>query len=188
MKKTLTSIALAGLLVVGGSSAAFATTYPVDQPDITVSDTTPTPGQPVTLRVTVPDGISEVTFTINGAPAGSTLASAAFAATSTVNLSVDKAVSNNSASAVFTPTAPGTYTAVVTADGMDPISVQIVVAAAGGNGAEGGNGSADGSSDPLAATGGDVPAGVIWAGVGALGLGGAVLAASAMRRRANNNS
>ncbi|MFS2242865.1 hypothetical protein [Microbacterium sp. OR16] len=183
MKKTLTSIALAGLLVVGGSTGAFAATYPVDEPDITVSDTTPTAGQPVTIRVTVPDGIDAVTFTINGAPAGSTLASAVFAAASTVNLSVDKTVTNNTASAVFTPSAPGTYTAVVTADGMEPISVQIVVAAAAG-----GSGAAGGSSDPLATTGSDVPAGIIWAGVGALGLGGAVIAASAVRRRANSNS
>ena len=183
MKKTLTSAALAGILVLGGASAATAAEYPVDEPGIVVSDTTPAVGEPITITVTVPDGISDVTFSITGAPAGSTLASTVYAASNTVDLSVDKSVSDNTASAVFTPSAEGTFRVTVTAPGMDPQFIDIVVGAGSGND----DGNSDGSDD-LATTGGDVPAGVIWAGVGALGLGGLAVGAAAMRRRANSSN
>ncbi|WP_448710942.1 hypothetical protein [Microbacterium profundi] len=180
MKKTLTSLALAGILVVGGASAANAETYPVDGPGIVASDTTPAVGQPITLTVTVPDGIPEVTFSITGAPAGSTLASTVYAASNKIDLSVVKSVSNNTASAVFTPSAAGTFRVTVTAPGMDPMYIDVVVGA-GTSGTDNGN-------DDLATTGGDVPAGVIWAGVGALGLGGIAVGAAALRRRANSTN
>lgn len=182
MKKTLTSLALAGMLVVGGASAATAAGYPVDEPDIVASDTTPVAGQPVTLTVRVPDGITEVTFTINGAPVGSTLTSMVHAAAATVDLSVVKPVVNNTASAVFTPAGNGTFTVMVTAPGMDPISLNVVVGAATDPGA------GEENSDDLATTGGDVPAGVIWAGVGAIGLGGIAVATAAARRRSKSNN
>lgn len=180
MKKTLTSLALAGLIVAGGASAATAAEYPDDAPDITISDVTPVPGQSVTLSVQVPDGVTEVTFTVNGAPAGSTLTSMVFASAATVDLSVVKPVVNNTASAVFTPAGPGNFTAVVTGEGMAPISIGIAVAAAAPAPGENPGG--------LPATGADVPAGVIWAGVGALGLGGIAVAAAAARRRASVNN
>ncbi len=179
MKKTVTSLALAGVLVLGGASAAGAVQYPVDEPEVTASDTTPVAGQPVTLTVRVPEGITEVTFTVNGAPAGSTLTSMVFASASTVDLSVNKPVVNGTASAVFTPAGNGTFTAVVTAPGMEPISIDVVVGAATTPGDD---------SDGLATTGGDVPAGVIWAGVGAIGLGGIAVATAAARRRSSSNN
>lgn len=185
MKKTLTSLALAGFLVAGGASAATAAGYPVDEPDIVASDTTPVAGQPVTLTVRVPDGITEVTFTVNGAPAGSTLTSMVHAAAATVDLSVVKPVVNNTASAVFTPAGNGTFAVVVTAPGMDPISLDVVVGAAA---APGENPDDPANSDDLATTGGDVPAGVIWAGVGAIGLGGIAVATAAARRRSSSNN
>lgn len=178
MKKTLTSVALAGILVLGGASVATAAEYPVDEPGIVVSDTSPTVGQPVTITVTVPDGITDVTFSITGAPAGSTLASTVYAASNQVDLSVDKSVSDNTASAVFTPSAEGTFRVTVTAPGMDPQYFDIVV----------GSGSSNDDDDDLATTGGDVPAGVIWAGVGALGLGGLAVGTAALRRRANSSN
>lgn len=179
MKKTATSLALAGFLVLGGAAAATADQYPVEEPDVTVSDPTPTVGQPITITVEVPDGVTEVNFAIDDAPAGSTLTSMVFAELATVDLSVDKAVVDNSASAVFTPAGPGTFTVLVTGDGMEPISLTLVVTAA-----EPGDPDDDGG---LAPTGGEIPAGVIWAGVGAIGLGGAVVAAAAIRRRSSSN-
>lgn len=181
MKKTITSLALAGILVLGGASAAFADRYPDEEPDIVASDTTPVAGQPVTLTVQVPDGINEVTFSIEGAPAGSTLASMVHAAAATVDLSVVKPVVDNTASAVFTPAGNGTFTVLVTAPGMDPISLDVVVGAAVAPGA-------GEDPDDLATTGGEVSAGVIWAGVGALGLGGIAVATAAARRRSNSNN
>ncbi|MFD5213437.1 hypothetical protein [Microbacterium sp. NPDC058345] len=182
VKKTMTSLALAGILVLGGASAAIADpNYPVDEPDIVASDTTPAVGQPVTLTVTVPDGVTEVTFSITGAPAGSTLASTVFAAAGTVDLSVDKAVTDNTASAVFTPAAAGEYRVVVTGEGMDPLYIDVVVGATSGGGTQT-------DDDGLAVTGGNVPVGVIWAGVGAIGLGGIAVAAAAVRRRSNSSS
>jgi len=178
MKKTLTSLALAGVLVAGGASAANAAQYPADPPGVTISDPTPVPGQGVTLTVQVPDGVTEVTFSVNGAPAGSTLTSMVFAAAGTVDLSVVKPVVNNTASAVFTPAGSGTFSVVVTGEGMDPITLDVVVAAAPGAPGDG----------TLPATGSDVPAGVIWAGVGAIGIGGIAVAAAAARRRSHSSN
>lgn len=178
MKKLLTSLALAGILVAGGASAASAAEYPVD-PVITTSDSTPVPGQAITLTVQVPAGVTEVTFTINGAPVGSTLTSTVFAAANTVDLSVAKPVVNGTATAVFTPSGPGTFTVTASAPGMATQTLTLVVAA--------GQSDDDDDSDDLATTGGDIPAGVIWVGVGAIGLGGIAVAAAAARRRAHSN-
>lgn len=179
MKKLLTCLALAGILVAGGASAANAAAYPVD-PVITTNDSSPVPGQSVTLSVQVPAGITAVTFTINGAPAGSTLASTVFAAANTVDLSVTKPVVNGTASAVFTPGGPGTFTVTASAPGMADQTLSLVVAAATDQPGD--------DSDDLATTGSDIPVGVIWAGVGAIALGGVAVAAAAARRRSHSDN
>ena len=46
----------------------------------------------------------------------------------------------------------------------------------------------DSDSGELPATGGDVPMGAIWLGIGAVGLGGIAVTAAAARRRASQNS
>ncbi len=180
MKKTLTGAALAGLLVLGGASMATAATYPDEGPVITTPVLSPVAGQGVPFTVTVPVGIDSVNFRITGASCGSTLASVV-TAVPTVDLAVDKAVSNRTATAVLTPGCPGTHTVIASAPGMDPVSLSVVVAAPA---AAGGSG----SGSDLAATGGAVPAGVIWAGVGALGLGGIVIAGAAARRRSTSSN
>ena len=164
-KKVLSVVGITAALVFG--SAAAATAYPAEAP-VVASDTTLTPGQSVTITANDLGNYATVTFSANGG----TLAS--IVAASGTGTSVEKTVVNGSASATFTaPSTPGTFVVTVTAPGGEVLgSVTLTVAAAAG----GGGG--------LPATGGSVPAAMIWAGVGALGLGGIAVAAVAARRRA----
>jgi hypothetical protein len=170
-KKTLTVVGIAAAFVLGSSAAAVADDYPVDAP-VTVSDTTPAPGQPVTITATDLGDYETVTFSTSGA--GASLSSIVLAAGSGV--SVDKPVTDGTASATFSSSQAGTFVVSVSAGGEVLSSVTLTVAAAAGAGGGTGGG--------LPATGGSVPAAVIWAGAGAIGLGGIAVAAVAARRRA----
>ncbi|MCP2638123.1 hypothetical protein K0817_016340 [Microbacterium sp. HD4P20] len=167
-KKLLSAAGIAAVFVFGSAAAAAADEYPATAP-VVASDTTLTPGQSVTITVNDLGDYESVLFSANGG----TLASIVAAAGS--GTSVEKTVVNGSASATFTaPSTAGTYVVTVTAPGGEVLgSVTLTVAAAGG-----------GSGGGLPATGGSVPAAMIWAGVGALGLGGIAVAAVAARRRA----
>lgn len=180
MRRALTGLSIAALLVLGGTSAATADQYPPAQPEITASDVTPEPGQPVTITVTDIEGPSEVTFTVTTGPAGSTLASVVRAGVAAP--SVVKPVVNGTASAQFTAAEAGTYAITVTGEGIEPLQVQLVVAPV----PTGGDGTGDDGTagDGLPATGGSVPAGLLWAGAGVLALGGILVTATAVRRRA----
>ena len=169
-KKTAAALAVAGLLVLGGAGAASAD-YPAGVPG-TVSDTTPAVGQSVTVTFTELGDLETVFFSVTPST-GATLASIVVA--SSGGSSVEKPVSNGSASASFTAQTAGTYVVSVS-DGETTIgSVTLNVAAAG---------SGSGGSGQLPATGGEVPGAIIWLGVGAIGLGGIAVAAAVARRRA----
>lgn len=174
-KKTFAAIAVAGLLVLGGASAASAD-YTVGVP-ATVSDTTPAVGQPITITFSELGDLETVFFSVTPST-GATLASIVVASSGG---SVSKPVTNGSASATFTAQTAGTYVVSVS-DGETTIgSVTLDVAAAGsGSGGTGGSGT-------LPATGGEVPGAIIWLGVGAIGLGGIAVAAAVARRRAAAN-
>ena len=167
-KKALATIAVAGLLVLGGAGAALAD-YPSDAP-VTAGDTTLTVGQSTTITANDLGDYTSVTFSVS--PAGAALSSIVLA--SGTGSSVEKPVVNGSASATFTANAPGNYVVTVSGEGEALGSVTISVAAAtSGSGA-----------GELPATGGTVPAAFIWLGVGAIGLGGIAVAAAVARRRA----
>ena len=175
-KKAFATIAVAGLLVLGGAGAASAD-YPAGVPG-TVSDTTPAVGQSVTVTFTELGDLETVFFSVTPST-GATLASIVVA--SSGGSSVEKPVSNGSASASFTAQTAGTYVVSVS-DGETTIgSVTLNVAAAGS-----GSGGTSGSGE-LPATGGEVPGAIIWLGVGAIGLGGIAVAAAVARRRAAGN-
>jgi len=170
-KKTFAAIAVAGVLVLGGASAASADANYPPATNISASDTTPTVGQPITITVTGLGDLPVVFFSVtpsNGASLASIVATSASAG-------LEKPVVNGSASVQFTAQTAGTFTVSVS-DGEQVIrSIQIVVAAAGSNAGAG--------SDDLARTGGADTAAFLWIGAGALGLGGIAVAAAAARRR-----
>jgi len=177
-KKAFAAIAVAGLLVLGGASAASADPYPPST-NISASDTTPAVGAPITITATGLGDLPVVFFSVtpsNGASLASIVAASASAG-------LEKPVVNGSASVQFTAQREGTFTVSVS-DGTQVIrSITLEVGAVG---AGGGSNAGDGS-DGLPPTGGTVAAAYVWLGVGALGLGGIAVAAAAARRRASAN-
>ena len=170
-KKSFAALAIAGALVLGGSTAATAYTPSGGA----VSDPVLAPGQSTVITFTGLGAYESVVFTVTG-PSGASLTSIAYAASGDTVYSVTKAVSGGSASATFTAGGTGTYDVVLTdTDGNTIASTSISV-------------TTDGGSGELPATGGDVPMGAIWLGVGAVGLGGIAVTAAAARRRASQNS
>lgn len=156
--------------MLGGAAAASAD-YPVDAP-VTVSDTTPVVGQPVTITFGELGDLESVFFSVSPST-GATLASIVLASAGT---SVEKPVVDGSATATFTAQTSGTYVVSIS-DGETVIgSVTLDVAPAGSG--------AGGSSGDLPATGGAVPGAFVWLGVGAVGLGAIAVAAAVARRRA----
>jgi len=173
LKKSLAAVGLAGALLIGTASAAIADGYP-PAAVITVPAPTIVPGQSTIITATGLGDRTEVTFAVAGSP-GATLTSIVMAA-SAPYASVVKPVTDGTASATFTASTPGSFTITVR-DGDTILSTTVISvvdpASAGGVGTGGG----------LPPTGGTVPATVIWAGVGAIGLGGIAVAAVAARRR-----
>ncbi len=172
-KKSFAALAIAGALVLGGSAAATAYTPSGGA----VSDPVIAPGQSTVITFTGLEAYDQVVFTITG-PSGASLTSIAYAASGDTVYSVTKDVVNGSASATFTGGGAGTYEVVLTdLDGNVIATTEITVTA-----------DSDSDSGELPATGGDVPMGAIWLGIGAVGLGGIAVTAAAARRRASQNS
>ncbi|KAA9107786.1 hypothetical protein [Microbacterium rhizomatis] len=181
-KKTAAVLFVAGALLLSGAAAANASTYPVGAGGF-VSDTTPAPGQPITLTANIPADSPQdfAVFTLTGDPGGATLASIVRAA---APAGLQKPVVNGTSSAVFTANNEGTFTvAAFDSNGRQVASFELVVSAAN---ADGGLGSTDGGS-ALPATGGAVPLTAIWIGVGAVGMGSIAVVAAVARRRAQSN-
>ncbi|MFB8388040.1 hypothetical protein ACFC3F_12965 [Microbacterium sp. NPDC055910] len=174
LKKTLAVVGLAGALMIGSASAAFADNYP-PAANVTVAAPTITPGGSTVITATGLGDRTSVTFSVSGSP-GATLTSLVVAAGSSY-ASVNKPVVDGTASATFSASTPGNFTVTIS-DGATILGTSsISVADPAGAGGSGGSGS------ELPPTGGAVPATVIWAGVGAIGLGGIAVAAVAARRR-----
>lgn len=177
-KKLLSVVGIAAAITLGSAAAASAVYTP--GVEIVAGDVTLAPGESTVITV---NGLGErdtVNFAYTG-PGGSL---ASIVAASAGGTSVDKPVNGGSASATFTANAVGDHVIVVSDETGVLESITITVAAAGtGTGGTGGN-----AGGQLPATGGTVPAAAIWAGVGAIGLGGiAVAAVAARRRRAAKN-
>ena len=184
LKKTLAAIGIAGFLVLGGSSAASAD-YTAEEV-VTASDVTLTVGESTTITATNLGDLETVNFSTDGTPGG-TLASIALANTGPLA----KPVVDGVTSATFTATQPGTFVVAVS-DGETVLdTVTITVTAAGTTpGTTVPGTTTPGTTTPgttLPATGGQVPAAALWAGVGAISVGGIAVAAAAARRRAATN-
>lgn len=173
LKKTVTAVGIAGLLVLGGASAAQA--YPSDVP-ATAGDATLAPGESTTVTASDVDG--DVTFSTSGpGVTDDTLSSIAFLAASGSSSVVKPANADRVATATFTaPNVTGTYTIQIVDGDGDTGSVTISVTATGA-------GAGDGSGG-LPATGGAIPAAALWLGVGVIGMGGIAVTAAVARRRA----
>lgn len=182
-KKLATSLGVAAVLLLVSATPALATTYPPDNGIISEgagSDAPIVPGQsiPITFsgipETLVPNG-GTVAFEVSGA--GASLASIVRTAASSRVL---KTVVDGSATATFTSNTEGSFTVSLIKPPNQVIATRTVVVAipadASGTG---------GSSGGLPATGGALPAAVVWLGVGAVGVGGIALAAGLARRRAN---
>ena len=180
-KKIFTAAAVAGLLVLGGGSAAQALYNGEDEPTVGVSAPTITAGNSTVITVSNLEDVASVSFTANGGA----LSSIVLAAVGPVV----KPVSNGSASVTFTATQPGNYT-VWAADAVtgEPLGSVAVTVAAAGSGAGGTGGGTGGTGGGLPATGNELPAAALWLGVGALGIGGIAIAAGVARRRAHTSN
>lgn len=177
IKKTLTTVGIAGLLIFGASTAANAAAYP-PVVDGTTSATVVAPGQPATIGFAFPgyeDGTT-VTFVVTGENvSGVTLAS--IVSTAVSSKSIDKTIAGGSASVQFASSTGGTFTVTPFIDGRQVgNAVSVTVDASSGSA----------SGPALPATGSEVPAAALWLGVGAVGIGGIAIAAGVARRRAHN--
>lgn len=173
-KKLLSAAGIAAAIVLGTAAAASAASgYPAGV-TLTASAATIAPGGSTTITATGLGDLQTVYFGVGGT--GGSLSSIVLA--SGAGTSVAKPVSNGSASATFTASTAGEYVVSVS-DGETVLDTVTITVAAAGAGTGGG-----GAGPQLPATGGTVPAAVIWAGVGAIGLGGIAVAAVAARRRA----
>lgn len=169
-KKSFAVVGIAATLVLGGSAAAFA--YPAEG-NVTAGDASLTVGESTVVTATDLGDLETVFFAVDPTT-GATLSSIVLASgTGTI----EKPVVDGSASATFTANAVGTYTVAVS-DGETVLgTTEISVTAAGSTPATPG----------LPATGGTVPALVVWGGIGAVALGGIAVAAVAARRRTQKN-
>jgi hypothetical protein len=166
LKKILTAVGLAGVLILGGSAAALAD-YPAGV-TCTASPAVIAPGGTSTVACTgfVPGSFVEVT-----ASGGSVSAP-------------DNADDSGNVSASFTADAVGSYT--VTASSTDaqevPVSGSVTITVEAPSNGGGGGGGGGG----LPPTGGTVPTAAIWLGIGAIAIGGIAVTAVAVRRRASS--
>jgi hypothetical protein len=181
-KKSLAAVGVAGLLVLGASSAAMADDNYTSDVQVTATDVTLTPGQGTVITATNVDGTT--VFETSGAGVNAnTLTSISFAAVAASDDAIKEAGDDRTAQATFTAPGPGEYTVLVTDADGDSESITLTVAAAGTGGTGG-----SGTGGSLPATGGDaVPAAAVWLGAGAVGLGGIAVTAAVARRRAAAN-
>jgi len=166
IKKALAGAGIALALLIATPMAANASSY-VPADDIIVSDSTPTPGQAVT--VTFKENFiagEEVRFSVTGEGAVTIAAITTASVTKVANAA-------GTTSAVVTPPANATGTYTVTATGLTSgvvgtAALTVVAADAAGN---------------LASTGGDLPLAAIWIASGVLVLGVVLVAVVGIRRR-----
>ena len=163
LKKILAAAAITAALVLGGSSAAMAQTYPA-QVGCVANPATIVVGQTSVVTCTGLSPNATGTFPVTG-PSGTV---------TTRTITTD---AQGKATFSLVGPAAGNYTvSLVTSNGQSGSATVTVTAASAGAGG--------GSLPP---TGTDVPAAAIWLGVGAIGIGGIAVAAAVARRRAASN-
>lgn len=166
MVKRLVAAAAGALVALALAAPAGAQQYPPAQNSLTISDTTPTPGQ--TVSITAQTYTGSVTITMNSEPV--VLGSATADSSGVANLSAT----------IPANAALGTHTLVATGTGADgapltlTLSFTVVAADGSGSGAAGGlPRTGDDSSLPLARV-----------GLGLAAAGGVITAVAAKRRKA----
>jgi hypothetical protein len=184
IKKSVAAIALAVLAVFAVPAAANAAGY-VPQGNITVSDSTPTPGEAVTVGFD--DGSftpgESVSFTLTGENAASATLANLRAVVNSTSITKTATAAGSVAVVVTLPSdASGSYT--LTGTGLTSGSVgtaTLTVVAAD-------SGTAVTAAGGLASTGYDAPMLAIWAAAGALLLGVALMVALTVVRRQRANA
>jgi hypothetical protein len=183
LKKTLATAGIALAVIIATPFAANAATPYVAADNTVVSDSTPAPGQAVTVAFENSFLAGEgVRFSVTGEGA------VTIAAVTTASVTKTATAAGN-VSAVVTPplNATGTYT--VTATGLTSGTVgtaALTIVAA--NSPAGNNGSAvNNNAGNLASTGGNLPVAAIWIASGVLVLGIVLVAVVGIRRRSLNN-
>jgi LPXTG-motif cell wall-anchored protein len=166
-------LACAALAVVLLAAPAAAQQYPPAVNSLTISDTTPTPGQTITIEGRTFAPGSTVTVTMESVTLGTAVANDSGVFTLQATIPID--------------TSLGRHT--ITATGQAPdgaalvLSATITVVAPDGEGGAGGAGDA-GSSGALPRTGDDTSLPLAKLGLGLLVVGGLVTAIAAKRRKA----
>jgi hypothetical protein len=162
LKKTITALAAAFVIVLGGASAGYAADDYT--PVITGGPTTITPGGSGTFTFSDFEPNEPVTFTLTGENgAGATLAALAAVTSASLVKNAD-AAGNASVTVTLPSNASGTYT----------------LTAAGANGTPGTSFTVPAA---LGATGADISPIMLWGAVGIVGLGViALIVVSAVRR------
>ena len=160
-----------GVLILGGIAAAPALAYPPGV-DLTVGCNAPSfaPGATATCTLTNidPAGPNDITIgDLVAAGNGATIARASVLAQD----------SNTFTKTLTVPTTPGKYLLTGTS-GSETVTAELTVAAGGGGG---GGGDEGGGSGTTPKTGANVTLGLV-AGLGALGLGGGLFAASRRKK------
>jgi LPXTG-motif cell wall-anchored protein len=166
-------IAAVALAIVAMAAPAGAQQYPPAVNSLTISDTTPTPGQTVTIEGRTFATGSTATVTLFSEPVGlgSAIADAAGVFALQATIPAD------------TPLGHHTITAQGTAPDGSPLSLSVsltVVPAQAGAGAGNGNGNGNG----LPRTGNDSSIPLAKLGLGMLAIGGIATAIAAKRRKA----
>ncbi len=177
LKKVLVSVALLGVLILGGASAASAAGN--GYPPVVGCTANPNPivvGQTSVITCTGLQPNVTGTLTVTGPRVNSgTLSSVALAATSSDSVTKTTTAAGT-VSVEFHAPAPGGFAVSLEAENGQTGSTTVTVAAP-----------ASGSSSGLPTTGGTLPAAAIWLGLGAIGLGGIAVAAAIARRRAHSD-
>jgi hypothetical protein len=186
LKKTLATAGIALAVIIATPFAANAATPYVAADNTVVSDSTPAPGQAVTVAFensfTAGEGVR---FSVTGEGA------VTIAAVTTASVTKTATAAGN-VSAVVTPPANASGSYTVTATGLTSGTVGTaaltVVAAnspAGSNNNAAGNNGVNAGN--LASTGGNLPIAAIWIASGVLVLGIVLVAVVGIRRRSLNN-
>lgn len=174
LKKALIAVGIAGLLALGSASAASAAPYP---PNVTcrAGAATLSVGETTVINCSGLQPNITGTLTVTGpGVTPDTLSSIVYAAAVGTS-SVTKTTTPEGTVAVNFrgPFVPGSYTVTLVAEnGQEGAATVTVVDPAPPGG--------------LPVTGGSIPAGALWLGVGAVGLGGIAVAAAVARRRTHN--
>ncbi|MFC8302311.1 peptidase [Specibacter sp. NPDC057265] len=201
MKKTLASLALAGVLTisVGTVAAQAAPEYPATQPSVTVSDGTVTPGEAVIFSGTgfLPGEIIDVTVEQTSVVAGGAIGSLGGGVSMSKPMIIKavaplsfttEAAADGSFSVPVTLNATGTYTLTATGRESKVTVTQVVkVVNADGSAVVGTDVAGSGTDGGLANTGLDLGV-LVWSAVGAGALAAGVGTVVVSRRRNSQNA